>query len=219
MSKKLQQKQARRLAEERRHAELRKAAFRRNAITIALAVVIGGGAIFIILQNRTPTSANKADSIGGTASSAACTSVANPKLLKGVHIPVGSQHIPYTSTPPTSGPHYAAPAGPIDPGFYTDAIQPEAVLHNEEHGMIVFWYRSDAPTSVVDKLQKVVDQQPAATVAVPYDQVPSGENFSMTAWGHIQSCKDLAQSVVDRFRTLYQGRGPEQVGVPTFQAG
>ncbi|MFN2595026.1 MAG: DUF3105 domain-containing protein [Actinomycetota bacterium] len=217
MSKKLQQKQARRQAEEKRRAELRKAQFRRNAITIGLAIVIGGAAVFIIIQNRTPSSANKGSSVGGSVSAADCTDIANPKLLKGLHIPVGQTHRPYTSTPPTSGPHYAAPAGPVDPGFYSDALQPEAVLHNEEHGMIVFWYRADAPSSVIDKLQKIVDQQPAATVAVPYDQVPPGESFSMTAWGHIQSCHDVAQTVVDKFRTLYQGKGPEQVGVPTFQ--
>lgn len=219
MSKKLQQKQARRLAEERRRAELRKAQLRRNLITGVLVVIVGGLALWTIVKSQGGSSTNKAGGVGGTAASADCTSIANPKEQKGVHIPVGSPHPPYTSTPPTSGPHYAAPAGPVDPGFYSEALQPEAVLHNEEHGMIVFWYRADAPSSVIDKLQKVVDQQPDATVAVPFDQVPSGENFSMTAWGHIQSCKDVSQTVVDKFRTLYQGKGPEQVGVPVFQAG
>lgn len=219
MSKKLQQKQARREAEERRRAELQRAARRRNLLTIGLVVLIAAGAVYVVIQNRPSTSTNKGSSVGGSVASADCTNIENPKVLKGTHIPVGSQHDPYTSTPPTSGPHYGAPAGPIDPGFYSDSVAPEAALHNEEHGMIVFWYSPSAPSSVLDKLQKIVDQQPTATVAVPYDQVPAGESFSMTAWGHLQSCKDVAQSVVDRFRTLYQGKGPEQVGVPTFQSG
>lgn len=219
MSKKLQEKQARRQAEERRRAELRKAAMRRNLITIALAVIVGGAAVLLIINERSPKSENQAQSVGGSAADAGCTSIENPKVLKGKHIAVGAEHDPYTSTPPTSGPHYGDPAGPVDPGFYSDALQPEAVLHNEEHGMIVFWYRADAPSEVIDKLQTIVDQQPDATVAVPFDQVPSGKNFSMTAWGHLQSCEEVSQTVVDKFRTLYQGKGPEQVGVPTFQAG
>jgi hypothetical protein len=122
--------------------------------------------------------------------------------------------VDYGTTPPTSGHHYPTAA---DYGFYTSAVAPETLVHNLEHGQIVFWYRPDAPAAVLDQLEGLAEQERLATVVAPYDEVPEGYNFTMTAWGALQSCERVSQEVVDRFRSRFQGRGPEQVGVPTFE--
>ena len=215
MSKKLQQKQARRAAEERRRAELRRAARRRNLVTLTLALAIGAGVVGLIIHDRNQTAgASNGEPVGVARDEAGCAKIQTFKQQSRAHIPVGAQHPPYNSNPPTSGPHYASPAGPIDPGFYPDAIEPERVVHNLEHGQIVIWYRPDAPQDVIDDIQRLVEQQPDATVAVPWSKLDPRFNFALTAWVHSQSCLRVSQEVVDHFRTLYQGRSPEPVTQP-----
>lgn len=220
MSKKLQEKQRRRLEEERRRAERRKAARRRNVITSVLAVLVLAGVVYLIVADRTAqsTSNNAAGDLknGVSQDAAGCDPIKSVTPMKGVHIEVGAKHAPYNTNPPTSGPHYPPPVAPIDPGFYSNDIEPEKVVHNLEHGEIVIWYKPDAPQSTIDDIQKVTEQQPAATVAVPWNDIASGKELVLTAWGHLQPCVEVSQDVVDHFRTLYQGKGPEQVGIPTF---
>jgi uncharacterized protein DUF3105 len=215
VSKKLQEKQRKRLAEEKRRAEMKRAARRRNLITLVLAIVVTGGVVWLILDES-----GGGDSKGSTADygvstdEAGCGSVESPELQKADHIEVGTDHAPYSSSPPTSGPHYAAPVAPIDTGFYTDDIEPEKVVHNLEHGMIVIWYKPDAPQQTIDAVEDAVNEQPDATVAVPWSDM--SDDVALTAWGKLQSCANVSKEVVDDFRVEFQGKGPEMVGIPQF---
>jgi hypothetical protein len=218
VSKKLQEKQRKRLAEEKRRAEMRRAARRRNLVTLILAIVVTAGVVWLIIDDRNAaTEKNKVGPVGVAEAEAGCEGIEDAKPQEAKHIAQGAEHEDYNTNPPTSGPHYAAPLAPIDPGFYSNDIEPEKVVHNLEHGMIVVWYRPDAPQSTIDDVEGLTEQQPAATVAVPWSDIDAPSEIVLTAWGHLQPCVQVSQEVVDHFRTLYQGKGPEQVGVPTFE--
>ena len=54
------------------------------------------------------------------------------------HVPEW-QSVAYSTTPPTSGPHWDRWA---DRGFYPDGLPDELIAHNLEHGNIVVSYKS-----------------------------------------------------------------------------
>ncbi|HEX2240350.1 MAG TPA: DUF3105 domain-containing protein [Actinomycetota bacterium] len=210
MSKKLLEKQRRRLEEEKRLAERRSAARRRNLITLVVAVVVSAlvvGAIYMQRRAEEPSGP-----VGVAASQAGCGAIERPEEQGREHIEVGSPHEPYSSSPPTSGPHYETPAST---GFYPSALEPEQVVHNLEHSQIVIWYRPDVSETTLDQLEAIVDQEPLATLAVPYEDIEGSASFVLTAWGASQSCARVSQEVIDDFRRQFQGQGPEKL-VPPF---
>ncbi len=215
MSRKLAEKRDRREAQRRRQEEQRRTVRRRNLITTGIAVVVLAGAVALIIAERTRESAP----VGVAASEASCEPIQTYEPQKATHIEEGAGHPPYTSTPPTSGPHYVDPA---QPGFYPAPLQPEQLVHNLEHGQIVMWYRPDAPEETIAAIEALIDRQPpaqgASLLAAPYDGVPDSDSFVLTAWGASQSCDRVSQEVVDEFRARYQGLGPERIpGIPPFR--
>ncbi|MEA2516534.1 MAG: hypothetical protein QOG16_372, partial [Actinomycetota bacterium] len=207
MSKKLEEKQRRREAEQRKKDALRKAHRRRNLITTAVAVLVAGAVIAAIVVQREDKKA-KLDNYGVTADEANCGEVEEQDIQGAEHIETGSAHDPYTSNPPTSGPHYNEPGlGPVQTGFYEDAAEapPEGVVHNLEHGQIVFYYNPDAPAEVIQDLKTAVEAAPIASVATPWPDIEGDANFVMTAWGTSQSCEQVSQEVVESFRKKFQG--------------
>jgi hypothetical protein len=208
VSKKLQAKQERRIAEEQRRAAARRASQRGNLTTVAIALVIVVVVVGLILMDRRAVDAP----VGGDAAAANCADIETHEPQGREHVQPGTA-VDYQTTPPTSGPHYPSPA---DPGFYSQPVPEGALLHNLEHAQIVVWYDPEAPREVRDQLQSLVEQEPVATLAAPYDNLPDPHNLALTAWGASQMCEGIAQDVVDEFRARFQGRGPESVGIPPF---
>jgi hypothetical protein len=210
MSRKLQEKQDRRLADKRRREAARRASRRSNLVTVAVGVVVALVVAAFIYQDRRAEEAP----VGVSSAAANCSPVETHPEEGQDHVPDGTS-VDYATTPPTSGNHYQDPA---DPGFFASPVPEETLVHNLEHGQIVIWYRPDAPESTLDDLGGIVDQQPVATLAVPYDAVEDPYTFTLTAWGASMSCEAVSQDAIDRFRARFQGRGPEQVGIPPFEA-
>jgi hypothetical protein len=146
------------------------------------------------------------------AGKAGCSDVESHDIEGQEHVDVTPQ---YETNPPTSGNHLQTPASP---GFFEEAVDPGALVHNMEHGQIIFWYDPEAPQDTIDALEAVVDQEFESSIAVPWDEVESPYTFSMTAWGASQHCREVSQTVVDSFREEFQGKGPENVGIRTFEA-
>jgi hypothetical protein len=145
---------------------------------------------------------------------AQCTPIEHFREQSARHITVGSRYRHYDSTPPTSGPHWQITA---DPGFYTVELPLEELVHNLEHGQIVVWYAPYIDRETQSALELLVAQNAGAVIAVPYSKVQPPYEFVLTAWGASQSCARVSKPVIDRFRRRFQGRGPEDVGVPTFR--
>lgn len=208
-SKKLLEKQQRRAAEEERRRAQQKAARKRNLVTLLIAALIGAIVVVLVMQNR--ESENVAAQ-GVEAQQAGCTEIEE-------HEEEGAQHVEvepeYGTNPPTSGDHLQTPA---QAGFFEEPVQTGAVVHNMEHGQIVFWYDPDAPQKTIDLVEAVVEQEPVASLGVPWEDPESPYTFAMTAWGASQKCRQVSQEVVDEFRERFQGRGPENVGIEPFEA-
>ena len=211
MSKKLEQKQARREAEERRKAEQRKQARRRNALTFGSALLVGAIVVTAIVLQRESGEGPVATDVGVEPSAANCADIEEFEEQEADHIGVGDAHPPYNSSPPTSGPHYETPAGTE---FFSEQVPPEQLVHNLEHGQIVIWYSPDATNETLGFVADLVDQQPGATAAAPYPDIESPYTLVLSAWGASQLCEQVSQEVVDDFRREYQGKGPEPLTPP-----
>ena len=216
MSKKLEEKQRRREAEERRRAAERRAARRRNLVTFGLIALIGVLVVALVMNERNKQINPRAASgdIGVPADRAGCGDLERPPDLGADHVADGT-NVDYNSQPPTSGPHYDTPAGA---GFYSSPLDPRQVVHNLEHGQIVIWYRLDAPQQVIDDIEAYVesDDSGVALLGVPYDDIPDEYSFAITAWGALRYCAQVSTEVLGEFRAQFQGKGPENVGVPPF---
>ncbi len=185
-------------------------------MTIGVAAIVGALVVGGIIYQRSTGEGGVSGDVGVSEAAANCTGVQEPEEQGRGHIAVGEPHPPYSSDPPTSGPHYEQPA---NAGFYSEPLPAEQVIHNMEHGQIAIWYSPDAPEQVVSDIETLVRQEPLATLAVPYEGVGEGQAFVMTAWGASQACEQVSQTVVDEFRATYQGRGPERIpGIPPFEA-
>jgi Protein of unknown function (DUF3105) len=209
MSKKLEIKQRRREEAERREAERKAAARRRNIVTSVIGLLVVAAVAVVVIFSR-----DSAESIGGSIAEAGCEDIetfdaAGSADARG-HVEDGSP-VEYETQPPTYGSHYGttAPAG-----FAEEAVPEGAYVHNLEHGQIVIHYSPDASEDTKDKIDTLVQQEPQATLAVPTEGLDKPVYF--TAWGAMQGCDEPAQAAADAFRERFQGRGPEQVGIPTF---
>lgn len=212
MSKKLEQKQQRRLAEERKRQESAQAARKRNLLTLGIAVVIGSLVVALIIMNR-PESAGS--DFGVAADEAGCGEIETHEDEGRGHTADVAEEVAYQTQPPTSGRHAGVTA---DPGFTDQPVQDEFLVHNLEHGQIVLWYSPDAPEDVIGLIEDYVDSAGPAMLAVPYQGVPDGGNFALTGWTASQVCEDVSGEVIGEFRERYQGKGPELVGIPEFVA-
>lgn len=125
------------------------------------------------------------------------------------HILPGQDHNPYNSIPPTSGPHYDSE---MPWGVYQEPQVDERVVHNLEHGGVVFNYNlSDQPT--IDGLVKLVQEQsryPCYLLAQPYPKLPPGK-IVLTAWGVLQEFGSVDAAGMQAFVDAYRNKGPEQV--------
>ena len=132
------------------------------------------------------------------------------------HVADGTDVDDYNSEPPTSGPHYATPA---DPGIYSSALPEEQLVHNLEHGQIVIYFSPAIPEEMISELQELVASDPVGLLAVPYEAAASPTEIILTAWTHLQRCDGFSLQDIDAFRSEFQGRGPENVGIPPFDSG
>jgi len=218
VSKKLHEKQQRRLAEEAKKARLKKDHRRANLITVGIAAAVAIAVVLIIVFGGDDPDAN----VGVAASEANCTERVTFESEGNQHVDVGTP-VQYEANPPTTGNHW--PTEAIAPtGFSEEPIAAESVVHNQEHGMIVVYYNPEAPDEVLDQIEQLVDQQQVATVGVPWDDIEDPYNYVLTAWdgendeGVQMSCESPSQEVWNEWRTDFQGRGPENVGTPTFSS-
>lgn len=216
-SRKLEDKQRRRLADERKKEALKKAHRKRNLVTTAVALLVAAGVVALVISDRNRIT-QQIQNYGVSEDEASCGEVEEHEPHGADHIGVGEAHEPYDTNPPTSGPHYnEAGLGPVQTGFYEDAAEapPEGVLHNLEHSQIVIYYNPDAPDEVIEDIELAVKDEPLATVATPWTQFDEeGTNLVLAAWGAAQACEQVSQDVVNEFRRAFQGQGPEKAVAP-----
>jgi hypothetical protein len=142
--------------------------------------------------------------------------VATPPLLIRLHIAYGKV-VPYSSNPPSSGPHYPEWASygmndaPVDARYF---------VHNLEHGAIVLLYKCDQPDGCVDvraALTRVVDGLPDDPLCDPSVRVralispdPDLEApLAAVAWGWTYEAACLDEASLTAFAHDHYGQGDE----------
>jgi hypothetical protein len=133
------------------------------------------------------------------------------------HVETGTDPGPYRTNPPTGGAHYAEP---LEAGFYEQADveglgdYPEGhLVHNLEHGYVVFWYNCD-----------LLDQAGCEDLKAGIREVMDGfDNFKviafpwpsmdtpvvLTSWGRILRMEDFNTRQARSFVSANQNRAPE----------
>jgi hypothetical protein len=134
-------------------------------------------------------------------------------VMTTTHITVDSDPGKYNSDPPTSGPHYAEEA---QAGFYDTNIYrfPAGYLvHNLEHGYILFWYNCDlldetGCTNLKDQIKATMDDLGnARMIAYPWNSLDVP--LVMTSWGRLQKFEVFDAEKAKAFYRANLNRSPE----------
>ena len=118
------------------------------------------------------------------------------------HRPVG-EFISYSTTPPTSGPHWGTPEW-ADCGIHQAQVPDERVVHNMEHGHVVISYNlpnEEDAALVVDVAGDLPDLESWGVVR-PYDKIEEG-TVGLTAWGVMDIVEGVDEDRIKRFYTEY----------------
>lgn len=131
-------------------------------------------------------------------------------LLPADHVAPDEPHLPYNSSPPTSGPHWPVWA---EWGVYDEPLPDELLVHNLEHGGVVLHYRCDCPEAiaVLERFADPATGYPVLVIAAPNPDMEAEVAF--TAWGRIQHlpAARVTPDVVRAFVEAYADQGPEKI--------
>ncbi len=118
------------------------------------------------------------------------------------HIAAGADHVGYNSNPPTSGPHYAAPA---NWEVYQNELPDEQLVHNLEHGGIWISYKGINATTTT-ALENIAKSQTKIIVT------PRSKNDApiiLASWGRLQKLETFDEKAILDFIRMNKGRSPE----------
>ncbi|MBI4307421.1 MAG: DUF3105 domain-containing protein [Chloroflexi bacterium] len=111
------------------------------------------------------------------------------------------ENIPYTTDPPTHGPHTTFLAAW---GVHKDPVPRAILIHNMEDGGVVIWYSPTlAPVDTIKKLTEITQRYPKHVVLTPYP--PLTTPIVLTAWERILRLDNLDEGKTVEFINAYQG--------------
>jgi hypothetical protein len=203
-----QQRERRRRASlraESREARRVKRRFRRRIVRSILIVFGGMGGLAIVLALVLPSSLGQ---IGGdTASSEAGIQVATQGSEV---IEAGEEHLPYNTTPPTSGWYYEIPLENISWGALQEPVENEVqVAYLERGGVMVQYNCPDDCPDLLPQLERVVNTYPQGVILAPYPDTDS--TIALTAWGWIDTFEAFDEVRIEQFIQGHLDQGPESL--------
>ncbi|MEX0621861.1 MAG: DUF3105 domain-containing protein [Candidatus Woykebacteria bacterium] len=158
-------------------------------VIFAIAVVIVGAVIFVF------------------------TRPVSEKALAGQEIPIqGREHIaqgstnhaPYNSNPPTSGPHWPTPA---DCKIYSEEVPDEAAIHSLEHGAVWITYKDKNDKELAANLAKLVGQNPTKVLLSP--RVKNDDPIALASWGRLLVLEEFDEQQISDFLANNKNNSPE----------
>ena len=136
-----------------------------------------------------------------------------PEMVSAPHIAADSDPGEYNSDPPTSGLHYAAEA---QAGFYDENIYqyPAGYLvHNLEHGYILFWYNcdllSETECSALKSQIRTVMDELGGTKLIAYPWPSLDVPVAVTSWTRLQKFQSFDAEQAKAFYRANLNRAPE----------
>ncbi len=122
------------------------------------------------------------------------------------HIPAGEkQHLTYNSNPPSSGPHWPAPA---EWGIYKAQQPDELLVHNLEHGGIWISYKPDTEAETIKKLEDFATRYRKIIIE---PRAENDQKIALSAWTHVQKMDVYDENTILKFIEAYYDQGPEKV--------
>jgi hypothetical protein len=122
------------------------------------------------------------------------------------HLEQGStDHPPYNSNPPTSGPHWPQPAAC---GTYTVAPADEQLIHNLEHGGVWISYKPLVDDQTKDLLEDFSNRYENIIVA---PREANDSNIAIAAWTRLLKLDAYDEAQILEFVHAYMDKGPERV--------
>ncbi len=183
------------------------------AALVAVVVVVaagggggGGGGDKLAVKAVDPPPQRQTD-LAKAAVAAKCE-LKNPLIEGRTHT---TKKVAYKTNPPSSGNHDPFPAAD---GAYGTAPPTQKLVHELEHGRIIFQYDpKKAPAKRIGQLKGLFDEDPYHLVLTP-NATNMPYAVAVTAWGHIAGCKRVTDATFDvlrAFRERYQDKAPEFV--------
>lgn len=120
------------------------------------------------------------------------------------------EHIPnptFKVDPPAGGSHEPQAA---NPGFYRPGKAPSdgQLVHANEHGFIILWYRPDLPPEKFASIEDLSDEFGRELIVVPRPTL-AGE-VAVTAWHKRLVCGELVPEKIALFTGSFKDKGPEK---------
>ena len=136
-----------------------------------------------------------------------------PIMVSSPHIPTDTDPGEYNSDPPTSGLHYAeeAQTGFFDENIYT--YPAGYLVHNLEHGYIIFWYNCDLLdesdcSELKSQIRSVMDELGGIKM-IAYPWSSTDVPLVMTSWGRMQRFEIFDAEQVKAFYRANLNKAPE----------
>ena len=126
--------------------------------------------------------------------------------------------VDYDTNPPAAGKHFQAAA---EDGIYEEAAPDTTLVHSQEHGRIVIWFRPGLSENARAGLRALVEEDGYQVLLVPRSEMPF--EVAATAWnrtpgpegtGRLLGCPSFSPETYDAlraFRDQHRGRGPESI--------
>jgi hypothetical protein len=126
----------------------------------------------------------------------------------------------WNSSPPTSGPHWGAPAVW---GFYDTPVLLVQTTHNLEHGGVIIHYGPDVPQAEVDKLRSFYNDDPFGLIVA---RLPANKDkITLSAWtvpdsevgtadrgrGWLARCSKFDNDAFSAYLDAHRFKGPERL--------
>ena len=171
-------------AQEAARKRKRMAAIRRNGI-IAGAVIVLAAVIALYYINEAGKPGQLIDQM------------ASPHLAG-----IDSPHVPYTTDPPTSGPHVKEVP---NWGVHTEPIRRELAIHGLEDGGVIVNYQPELDKATIDRLAALVESYPDEVILAPYEPDQLSHPIVVTAWQRIDRMDAFDEARLKRFIDAYRG--------------
>ncbi len=133
-----------------------------------------------------------------------------------IHVQKGEPHVPYTSNPPSSGPHYSGVdsktgIGPVACKTYTHELDDESAVHNLEHGAVWVTYKDINDKTLADQLKKITESY---TKVLLSPRSKDDSKIAVVSWERVLKLDKFDEQKITDFIKLY--RSSEAAGTERF---
>lgn len=138
-----------------------------------------------------------------------------PVMADTTHVAEGTDPGPFNSDPPTSGRHYAATlnAGFFESGEVNDPHPEGFLVHNLEHGYVIFWYNCSLLsegdcTALKEQIKGVLEaENNFKVIAFPWESIDVP--VAMTSWGRMLRFDEFDPQQAQDFVQRNRNKAPE----------